>query len=223
MSVKAIVVDVDGTLTDANKVMFTSGIEALRAVQSKGVSVSIASGNVLPIAYGLSIYIGLRGPVIAENGGIVCQDERIYELFSPELPERAYAYLSARMPVEQLFTNHWRRTEVALKRNVDIDRVKEILKDWDVSIEATGFAIHIMTPGHGKMAGVRRVSELLGIDIEDIAAFGDSDNDVGMLQGCGYGVAVANASEAAKRAADYVAREPYADGVIEGLKKIGLL
>ena len=64
-------VDIDGTLTDKNKIIFTKGIEALRLVQDKGTSVSIASGNVLPVAYGLSTYIGLKGPIIAENGGIV--------------------------------------------------------------------------------------------------------------------------------------------------------
>lgn len=90
-------------------------------------------------------------------------------------------------------------------------------------IETTGFAIHIMELGHSKMNGVRKASELIGIDTKDIAAFGDSDNDVSMLQDCGVGIAVANASPAAKMAAKYVCREPHADGVIEGLRWLGLL
>lgn len=223
LSIKAVVVDVDGTLTDKNKVMFTSAIEAVRKVQAKGVPVSIASGNVLPVAYGLSTYIGLNGPIIAENGGVVSYQEKIYQLSEGVLPEKAFQHLCQRMPVERLFTDNWRRTEVALKRSADLDRVKEELKGWDVTIEATGFAIHIMDPGHGKLAGVKKMAEILSITLDDVAAFGDSDNDVGMLKGCGHSVAVGNASPAAKEAAKYVSAFDHADGVIDGLKRLGLL
>lgn len=223
MAIKAVVVDVDGTLTDMNKVMFTSGIEALRKVQERGVPVSLASGNVLPVAYGLSTYLGLKGPIVAENGGVVSYQERIYQVAEGVVPERAYEYLRTRMPVERLFTDNWRRTEVALKRSVDLERVREELKGWNVTIEATGFAIHIMDPGHGKLAGVRKMAEISGIDLSEIAAFGDSDNDVGILRECGESVAVGNASPAAKAAARYVSPYNHAEGVIDGLRRLGLL
>lgn len=223
MAIKAVVVDVDGTLTDMNKVMFTSGIEALRKVQERGVPVSLASGNVLPVAYGLSTYLGLKGPIVAENGGVVSYQERIYQVAEGVVPERAYEYLRTRMPVERLFTDNWRRTEVALKRSVDLERVREELKGWNVTIEATGFAIHIMDPGHGKLAGVRKMAEISGIDLSEIAAFGDSDNDVGILRECGESSAVGNASPAAKAAARYVSPYNHAEGVIDGLRRLGLL
>ncbi len=221
--IKAVVVDVDGTLTDRNKVMFVSAVEALRKVQDKGTIVSVVTGNVLPVALGISTYVGLRGPIIAENGGMGCYQEKIYQLFDGELPWKAYEHLRTVMPVERLFTDNWRKTEVGLKRSNDLDKVLEALKGWDLNIEATGFAIHIMNKGHGKIAGVRKMAEIMGLKIEEIAAFGDSDNDVCTLSQCGYGVAVANASEAAKKAAKYVASKPHADGVIEGLELLGLL
>ncbi len=223
MAIRAVVVDVDGTLTDMDKVMFTSGIEALREVQSRGVPVSIASGNVLPVTLGLSTYLGLKGPMVAENGGVVCYQEKIYQLSEGVVPERAYQHLRSRMPVERLFTDNWRRTEVALRRTVDVERVRAELAGWDVTIEVTGFAIHIMDPGHGKAAGVRKVAEILGIEMSQVVAFGDSDNDVGMLEECGESVAVANASPAARGAAKYVSPHPHAAGVIDGLKRLGLL
>ncbi len=223
MSIKAVVVDVDGTLTDRNKVMFTSAIEALRRVQERGVPVSIASGNVLPVAYGLSTYMGLQGPIVAENGGVVSYQERIYQLAEGLLPEKAYEHLRTKMPVERLFTDNWRRTEVALRRSADLEKVKETLKGWNVTIEATGFAIHIMDPGHGKVVGVRKLAEIMGISMDEVAAFGDSDNDVGMLTECGYSVAVGNASDVAKNAAKYVSSYHHADGVIDGLRRFKLM
>ena len=97
MKIRAIVVDIDGTLTDNNKVMSTKAIDVLRAVQNSGTYVCLASGNTLPVAYGVSTYLGLKGPIIAENGGIVCQGENVYRLFSPELPEKAYEYLETKI------------------------------------------------------------------------------------------------------------------------------
>ena len=221
--IKAVVVDIDGTITDSKRMIQPQGIEALRQVQQKGVAVMLSSGNVLPITFGLSIFIGLKGPVIAENGGVVSFKENVYKLNSNTLPVRAYDYLKTKVEVERLFTDRWRESEVALKRTADPKIIEEILKGWSVVIETTGFAIHIMELGHSKMNGVRKASELIGIDTKDIAAFGDSDNDVSMLQECGVGIAVANASPAAKMAAKYVCREPHADGVIEGLRWLGLL
>ncbi|MEM2943282.1 MAG: phosphoglycolate phosphatase [Methanomassiliicoccales archaeon] len=220
---KAIVVDVDGTLTDSQRRIQPQGIEALRFVQEKGYVVMIASGNVLPVAYGLAIFIGVNGPIIAENGGIVSFRDTIHKLNSIEQPLRAYEYLRKKLPVERLFTDKWRETEVALKRTVDLEEIRALLMEWNVKLEATGFAIHIMEPGHSKMNGVRKASELIGIGVEDVVAIGDSDNDVSMLEHCGIGIAVSNASEAAKRAADYVCEKPHADGVIEGLNWLGIL
>lgn len=184
----------------------------------------IASGNVLPVAFGLVQFMGIKGPIIAENGGIVSWKEKIYRLHSNDSALRAYSFLKERMPeAERLFTDKWRETEVALKRSVDLGRVRDILKEWPLEIEATGFAIHLMEPGHSKMDGVIKGCELLGIGLDEVVAFGDSDNDVKMLTGVGMGVAVANASPKAKEAADYVSTGLHADGVVEGLRHLGIL
>jgi hypothetical protein len=221
---RLLVCDVDGTITDKRKCIQTLGIETLRRVQDSGYTVSLCSGNVLPVAFGLSTFIGLKGPVIAENGGLVSYKEQIFQLHSDETAKKAFAYLKTKMPeVDRLFTDNWRKTEVALKRSVDLEAVREVLKDWKVEIEATGFAIHIMQPGHSKVDGVRKACEILGIDISEVVAIGDSDNDVKMLSQCGYGIAVGNASTSAKDAADYVSRAYHSEGVVEGLGRLGML
>jgi len=221
---KLLVCDVDGTITDNKKCIQTLGIETLRKVQANGFDVSLCSGNVLPVAFGLSTFIGLKGPVIAENGGLVSYKEHIFQLHNNETAVKAFAYLKTKMPeVDRLFTDNWRKTEVAIKRSFDLEMVRMILKDWNVEIEATGFAIHLMEPGHSKMDGVRKACELLGHDISEVVAIGDSDNDVKMLSQCGFGIAVGNASGPAKDAADYVSKAPNSQGVVEGLAQLGML
>mgnify|MGYP000856622318 FL=1 len=223
MDIKAIAVDIDGTLTDHNRVLSTRGMEALRRVQDRGTIVCLVSGNVLPIAYALSTYIGLDGPVVAENGGIVCHGTEVIELFDMELPRKALHRLQEEMEVKELFTNRWRRTEVAVDNSADLERMRELLEGWELTIERTGFAIHIMNVGHGKGAGVGKMAAILGLGAGEMAAFGDSDNDTSMFRRCAASVAVANASPAAKAAASYVSRKEHAEGVIEGLEELGLL
>ena len=221
---KLLVCAVDGTITDNKKRIQTLGIETLRKVQDNGYMVSLCSGNVLPVAFGLSTFIGLKGPVIAENGGLVSYRENIFQLHADATAVKAFAFLKTKMPeVERLFTDNWRKTEVAIKRSFDLNTVKEILKDWDVEIEATGFAIHLMEPGHSKVDGVRKACQILGFDISEVVAIGDSDNDVKMLSQCGYGIAVGNASGPAKEAADYVSKALHSEGVVEGLMQLGML
>lgn len=221
---RAIVCDVDGTITDGRKRIQAQGIEALRLAQENGYTVMLASGNVLPVTFSLSAFIGLEGPVIAENGGIVSFKEKIYKLHSADVPEKAYHHLVKEIgPLDRLFTDNWRQTEVGLKRNNDLELVKRTLNGWDVEIEATGFAIHIMEKGHSKVSGIRKASELLDIPLEEFIAIGDADNDVKMLRECGHGIAVGNASPAAKAAADYVCLGKHAAGVAEGLVHIGAI
>ena len=221
--VKALAVDIDGTLADDSRRVNLEAVGALRKVQDSGVPVMLASGNVLPIAYALSNYLGLTGPIIAENGGIVCHNQRIWVLGNPKGPLKAYDYLRTKMDAERLFTDKWRETEVGLKREVSLDKVKEILRDWEVDVETTGWAVHIMQKGMNKSVGIRKGCEILGISAKDVAAIGDSDNDETMISECGWGVAVGNAFEGTKRAAAFVAKSSDGAGVIEGLRWLRLV
>ena len=69
----------------------------------------------------------------------------------------------------------------------------------------------------GKHSGVRFVMERLGLSREEVAAFGDGDNDAEMLSLAGVGIAMANASPACLAAADAVTRSNGEDGVAWGM------
>ncbi|MBR5049700.1 MAG: HAD hydrolase family protein, partial [Erysipelotrichaceae bacterium] len=58
---------------------------------------------------------------------------------------------------------------------------------------------------------------------EQCAAFGDSENDIPMLRAAGLGVAMGNAMESAREAADYITDNASEDGVYKALKKFGIL
>lgn len=72
----------------------------------------------------------------------------------------------------------------------------------------------------GKHSGVRYVAQLLGLLPDQIAAFGDGDNDADMLSYVGCGIAVANASPACLAAADFVTAHHRENGVARGIREI---
>ena len=57
------------------------------------------------------------------------------------------------------------------------------------------------------------------MSFSNIAAFGDDYNDVEMLRECGIGVAVANAIDEAKAAADYICGDCDDDGTARWLEE----
>ncbi len=79
------------------------------------------------------------------------------------------------------------------------------------------------------MRGVTKASGMdvflrhYGIDRSRSMAFGDGGNDVEMIRHAGVGVALGNAVDAAKRAADYVTATVDDDGVLRALQHYGVL
>ena len=68
---RALAVDIDGTLTDENKKLNNRAVASLRRLEEAGIMVILATGNVRAITYGLWRFIGLSGPMVCENGGVV--------------------------------------------------------------------------------------------------------------------------------------------------------
>jgi phosphoglycolate phosphatase (TIGR01487 family) len=222
--VRAVVVDIDGTLTDDSRRMSLEAVEALRRVEDSGVSVMLASGNVLPVAYAVSTYMGFKGPMIAENGGVVCHRQNVWVLGDVGQPKAAWELLMREFPdAGRLFTDRWRETEIGLKEDIDVGALREVLKRFEVEVQTTGWAIHIMAKGMDKSVGVRKACDVVGLDIRRVAAIGDSENDMRMMGECGWGVAIGNADERTKAAASYVAHGAHGEGVIEGLRWLRVL
>lgn len=83
--------------------------------------------------------------------------------------------------------------------------------------------IDIISKDGGKDNGIQEVLETYGIAREETIAFGDSDNDLEMLEFAGIGVAMGNADEAVKKVADYVTSHIDEDGIWNACKYLGLL
>ena len=226
---QVVVTDVDGTLTDADRHLDARAVRVVRSLERRGIPVALATGNVLPIALALHRSLGLSGPIVAENGGLVFyRDERDREVVE-HLTDRRLALAAfvklrrAGLPVKRLFTDRWRETEVALEPNVTVAAVRRVLGPSRVDVESTGYALHLMEKGGGKLPALARALSYRGLTPSDAVILGDGDNDVAMLRAAGFGVSFSSASARARRAARYVTKAAFAAGFVEGLKASGIL
>lgn len=73
--------------------------------------------------------------------------------------------------------------------------------------------------GFGKAAGMKKMTDYLGIPIENCIAMGDSSNDTDMLLAAGISVAMGNAIPEIKEICTYVSCDAKDGGVAEALEK----
>ncbi len=74
-------------------------------------------------------------------------------------------------------------------------------------------AIDIMEKGITKGKALQSVADYLKIPMEAVIALGDNDNDATMLEAAGLGIAMENATDAAKASADDITHHHEDDGV----------
>lgn len=83
--------------------------------------------------------------------------------------------------------------------------------------------IEAVPKGTSKATGIAWLCKHLNIALEDTYALGDSINDLEMLGFVGHSIAMGNASQAAKEAAEYVTTHIHEDGVYNALKHYDLI
>ena len=81
------------------------------------------------------------------------------------------------------------------------------------------FYFEFMAPGINKGNALAGSLPKIGIDASEVIAFGDAQNDISMLEWAGIGVAMGNATDAAKAAADEVTASNNEDGIALALDK----
>ena len=226
--IRAVVTDVDGTLTDKERRLNLAAVRLVQGLNQAGITVVLATGNVLPFALALSRFLGLTGPVIAENGGVLYHRENgrdvVEHLADRRVALAAYHELvRAGLPVRRLFTDRWRESEVALEEGVPERKIRAILRGHPVLVESTGFAMHLMQRGAGKLPALRRALQPLGLAPGDCFAIGDGDNDVAVLRAAAWAASFPSASPSARRAADFVTHSDYGDGFVEAVIHAGVV
>jgi len=106
------------------------------------------------------------------------------------------------------------------RANENIGPLVETLLTEDTYCTVAGNnLVQIMNKNATKWNGIRMMLENFGIAPEHAVYFGDDNDDIESLKNCGIGVAVANAIEAVKEAADVVVESNDEDGEAKWIER----
>lgn len=83
--------------------------------------------------------------------------------------------------------------------------------------------VDITAKGNTKQNGIDEFIKHFGFKLEETMAFGDGGNDIGMLRHAGVGIAMGNAKDDVKAAADYVTTSVDEAGIFKALKHYGII
>ena len=234
MAIEAIAVDIDGTITDDKRRICISAIEALRKAEKAGIPTIIVTGNVVNYAYAAEVLIGCSGGLVAENGGIVFKegenDNAVETMVDREFVTSAENHLKEKLgdkfDLHASHDNMYRLTETVFYKTLPKEELEEALKDFkyidELEIYDSGFALHITDRRVNKGTSLRYLCERNGINMENVMAIGDSQNDEDFLKEAGYKIAVGNAEDRLKEISTYACEKMFGDGVAEAIEKFAL-
>ena len=234
MPIEAIAVDIDGTITDEKRQICISAIESLRKAESKGIPTIIVTGNVVNYAYAAEVLIGCSGGLVAENGGVVFKEgennnavETMVERdFVTSAENHLKEKLGDKFDMHASHDNMYRLTETVFYKTLKKEELEDALKDFEyldqLEIYDSGFALHVTDKRVNKGTSLRYLCERNGINMDNVMAIGDSENDEYFLKEVGYKIAVGNAEDKLKKISTYTCEGLFGDGVAEAIEKFAL-
>lgn len=99
-------------------------------------------------------------------------------------------------------------------------QISDFLPQELTVVQTAPFYLEIIPKCINKGQGIADICRVLGISEKEVIAFGDAENDIPMLRIAGMGVAMGNAADAVKKAADYVTLTNNEDGIAAALEKL---
>lgn len=237
--IKLIALDMDGTLLNEQHEVTEENRQAIREAENRGVRVVLSTGRSLKTARDYVLSLELSSYLVTVNGG---------EIWGPngELVERSIVdteYIqwmydltrkhntgfwatssqdvwSNKIP-EDLFSQEWLKFGFYIEEEEIRESVLKELNDKG-SFEISNSSlknIEVNALGINKAKGLEKVCGLLGISMENVMAVGDSLNDIAMITEAGLGIAMGNAQETVKKAADDITGTNQESGVAQAIKK----
>ena len=89
-----------------------------------------------------------------------------------------------------------------------------------INVKSDGFVFDVFNANNDKSIGIESMMETINFTWKDVITFGDSTNDILMLEKADIGVAMGSASDYVKSFANFATTSVYDNGIYNGIKKI---
>ena len=252
MKYKCVVVDLDQTLLHEDKSLSRETIEVFAQLPPE-TEIVVATGRAITRTQRYADLIHARSMICTNGSIIYHQGQVIHrtEIDSQKVTDLIQTVrkiepvqLTLFYPTKGYTTNEYFINKgESLRLDLDHFETHEIQKIFVVTsnhaaVEAIDFSsygmkavplsenpdIFVVTAEQvNKGTALRAFCDHLGLDLSQVVAFGDDYNDLEMIKACGIDVAIGDAREAVKEAADYVSGLCSRNGIAQALLHYGLI
>lgn len=237
---RLLALDMDGTLLNDEQMITPLTVKWIKKAVDSGVHVCLSTGRAFTSAFPYAEQLGLQTPMITVNGSEIWRKPyEIYRrsLMDPMLVQQMYDIAKDKdiwfwaYSLDEVYKqNNWDGNVLGkewLKFGYHTEddelRHKLLLQLQDMGgLEITNsspYNLEINPLGVNKASGIKEVCHLLGLEMSQVIAVGDSLNDLAAIQQAGLGVAMGNAQETVRQEADVVVSSNNEDGIAEVIQK----
>ncbi|WP_251898957.1 Cof-type HAD-IIB family hydrolase [Lactiplantibacillus paraplantarum] len=214
-TIKRIVSDIDGTLVDDQGQLLPATIKGVQAAVAQGAQMVLASARSPKGMFGIAQQLGINSTMIAYNGALTATTDvndqlTVYEqcAIQPRVTDLAVWLKRTPTPVHKIMIMADPDVIQAIEQRLMSDEFEQlaVYRSKDTYLE-------IVAAGVTKAAALIKLLQDDQVTPAEAIAFGDNFNDVAMLQTGGVGIAMANAPQAVKNAANTVTTDNNHDGI----------
>ncbi|WP_307588268.1 Cof-type HAD-IIB family hydrolase [Paenibacillus wynnii] len=237
---RLLALDMDGTLLNDEQLITPETAKWIQKAKNAGVYVCLSTGRAFRSALPYAEQLGLLTPMVTVNGSEVWRaPNQLYRrsLMDPQLVTKMHdmaleygiwfwAYSLNEVHKQDNWDGDVKNREwlkFGYSTEDDDIRHKVLMRLQDMGgLEVTNsspYNLEINPLGVNKASGIKSVCKLLGINMSQVVAVGDSLNDLAVIQKAGLGVAMGNAQKTVKQEADVVVASNNEDGIAEVIQK----
>ncbi|TMV52320.1 HAD family phosphatase [Paenibacillus mesophilus] len=242
MTFRLIALDLDGTLLNKQKDISEENVKWIKTAIKAGMKFTLATGRPIRDVAGYAARLGIDCPLVVNNGSEVWETSEVLHSrreLTPGLIVRLFELLQSygeeldfwahtvggkidktNIPADPADVQ-WLQFAFRSGNAVLLHGIRERLTSWNAFEISNSHITNIEcnAVGVNKASGLREVCTLVGIDMSQVIAMGDSLNDIPMIREAGLGIAMGNAQQAVKEAADLVAPGHQEDGVARMIER----
>ena len=279
LTIKAVFLDIDGTLLTDKRSVSQSTIQVINTLKKKGIIVGLATGRGPRFVLQYMASLSLDLAIVYNGQYIISRDQTLFDNpLSPDAIEGLVNYAQknkldlsfgtaagvsgsgimnagsgqlgyriSRMVPDALVDAiififnrlvRWVRPQKKIERSslfqqpiyqmmmiVSEAETKKLAAEFpQLSItRSSPYSVDIISQGMSKLKGIEKAGDHYGFTTDQVMAFGDSTNDVEMLAGVRYSVAMGNGSKKVKDVASYVTASNNEDGIYQAALHFGLM
>ncbi|MFB5196947.1 HAD family hydrolase [Neobacillus sp. KR4-4] len=254
MNVRAMFIDMDGTLLKASNNISSRNKEAVNTLMNQGVKVFLATGRHYEVTAPYHKELGLRTPMICLNGAAIhdADSGKTIQMKTVRLNDERFHHVTAESAWNVII--HTANGVYCKKANEEIDywtqvgripphyigdlrqaTYQDVLKysvrtgtpcpnisalfNKEAEVINWNDGFELLAPYVSKWSALKSLLREYRISPNEVVAIGDGPNDIEMLRHVGTGVAMGNASEKVKAAADFITGHHENDGLAQFIEQ----